>query len=191
MSASISYLGATKLNLSLAHRSRGRLGLRVLGALVLVFITSAAAIAQTTGAATLVGTVRDPSGLPVPQVKVTLVNTETAFRSETTTSAEGDYFIPYLSPGTYQITVTQKGFQTFVADNVPVSVAGERRVDAMLAPGQVESQVVVSADTLPQVETTTPLEVVGVIVTVVKSAVTLCVPEAVCTLSKGEARAPE
>src|SRR4029434_8946968 len=111
MSAIVSYRSATKLNVQCAGRSRERFGLRVLRSVILVAITASAAIAQTTGAATLVGTVRDPTGLPVPQVKVTVVNTETSFRSETTTSGEGDYFIPYLSPGTYQITLEAGGFK--------------------------------------------------------------------------------
>src|SRR5436305_10368685 len=69
------------------------------------------AMAQTTGAATLVGTVTDPSGLAVPGAKLTLVNTETSFRSETVTSTEGSYVVPYLSPGTYQITLEAAGFK--------------------------------------------------------------------------------
>jgi len=57
-----------------------------------------ASLAQVTGTATLVGTVTDATGAAVPEAMVTVVNTETAFRSETVTEADGSYTVPYLSP---------------------------------------------------------------------------------------------
>ncbi|MEK7409004.1 MAG: hypothetical protein AAB225_28405 [Acidobacteriota bacterium] len=60
--------------------------LRVLGGLLLML---AAAFAQTTGSATLVGTLTDSTGALIAGAKVTVVNTGTSFVSETTTTAEG------------------------------------------------------------------------------------------------------
>src|SRR5205823_526733 len=57
--------------------------------------------------------------------------------------------------GTYSVTVSQSGFQTAVTTGVIVDVAGERRVDVSLKPGQVSERVEVSGEALPQVETTT------------------------------------
>ena len=71
----------------------------------------APAFAQSTGTATLVGTVTYSSGLVIPGAKVAVVNTETAFRSEIVTSNEGGYYVPYLRPGTYQITIEAAGFK--------------------------------------------------------------------------------
>ena len=82
-------------------------------------------------------------------------NTGTGLERTTETSADGSYSVPELPIGTYTVTVTQTGFQTFVATGVTVDVATERRVDAALKTGQVSTKVEVSGDHLPQVETTT------------------------------------
>jgi hypothetical protein len=79
----------------------------------------------------------------------------TGLERYTETSADGSYTLPELPIGTYTVTVTQAGFQKFVATGVNVDVASERRVDAAMKAGQVDTQVTVSADQLPIVETTT------------------------------------
>ncbi len=63
--------------------------------------------------------------------------------------------VPELPIGTYDVTVTQGGFQTFVAKGVTVDVATERRVDAALKAGRGFDSGGSSADQLPIVETTT------------------------------------
>ena len=63
--------------------------------------------------------------------------------------------IPELPIGTYKVTITLTGFQTFVTNGVIVDVAAQKRVDAMLKPGQVNQQVVVEGENLPQIDTTT------------------------------------
>jgi len=50
------------------------------GVLAILILTATSAIAQTTGAATLVGTVTDTSGAFVPAAQVAVVNVETSFR---------------------------------------------------------------------------------------------------------------
>ena len=54
---------------------------------ILALILAAAQAVGQTQTATLVGAVRDSTGAVVPGAKVTVINTETAFRSETITSA--------------------------------------------------------------------------------------------------------
>ena len=103
---------------------------------------------------TILGTVNDPSGAVVAGAKVTVKNIGTGLERSTETSADGSYSVPELPIGTYTVTVTQTGFQTFVARGVAVEVASERRVDAALKTGEVSTSVEVSADELPLVETT-------------------------------------
>ena len=74
-------------------------------------------------------TVTDSAGAIVPGAKVMVVNTATSFRSETTTSPEGSYFIPYLSPGTYQITLEAPGFKRYIRDGLVIRTAEMPRVD--------------------------------------------------------------
>ena len=91
------------------------------------------------------GTVTDPSGLAVAGAKVTLISTETAFRSETITSTEGNYFIPYLSPGTYEITLEAAGFKRYVQNGLVIRTAETPRVDIKLEVGSTTESITVSA----------------------------------------------
>src|SRR6266853_214194 len=104
---------------------------------------------------TILGTVTDPSGAVIAGAKVTVRNTNTGLERTTQTSNDGSYSVSELPIGTYDVTISQSGFQTSATHGVNVDVATERRVDASLKTGQVSEQVVVSADSLPQVETTT------------------------------------
>ncbi len=122
--------------------------------LVFVFLAAVSLSAQTFRG-TVLGTVTDASGAVVPGAKVAVKNTGTGLERITETSADGSYSLPELPIGTYTVTVTQAGFQTFVATGVTVDVASERRIDAALKTGEVSTKVEVSADQLPMVETTT------------------------------------
>jgi hypothetical protein len=123
----------------------------ILGFVVLAVAT----LAAQTFRGTILGTVTDATGAVVSGAKVTVRNTATGLERTTDASGDGSYSIPELPIGTYNVTITQAGFQTFVANGVTVDVATERRVDAALKPGEVSTKVEVSADELPLVETTT------------------------------------
>ena len=119
-----------------------------LGLLVVVILIAAiptGAMAQTTGAATLVGTVTDGTGAVAPAARVTVVNIETSFRSETQTGSEGNYYVPYLSPGTYQVTVEAAGFKRYVRDGITIRSGETPRVDVVLEVGSATESITVSA----------------------------------------------
>ncbi len=121
----------------------------------LVFVLLAAgSLSAQTFRGTILGTVTDASGAVIAGAKVTVKNTGTGLERSTQTSGDGSYSIPELPIGTYTVTVTQSGFQTFIATGVAVDVATERRVDASMRAGEVSTKVEVSGDLLPQVQTT-------------------------------------
>jgi carboxypeptidase family protein len=117
-------------------------------------LSTAALIAQTFRG-TILGTVTDQSGAVVSGATVKVKNVNTGQERTTQTSADGTYTVSELQFGAYNVSVTQSGFETSVTNNVAVDVAGERRVDVSLKPGQVTEQVQVSGESLSQVETTT------------------------------------
>ncbi|MCU1270856.1 MAG: hypothetical protein JWN74_2150 [Acidobacteriaceae bacterium] len=123
-----------------------------LGFLLLLISTSL--VAQTFRG-TILGTVTDPQGAVVAGAKVTVRNVDTGLERTSETSADGSYAIPELPIGTYTVTVTQSGFQTSVTSGLSVNVASEKRVDVALKTGTASDTVSVSAESLPQVETTT------------------------------------
>src|SRR5262245_3581789 len=117
---------------------RHKLIARPLLALATLLMTTAITLpAQTGGGATLVGTVRDSSGSVVAGAKISVVNTGTAFLSETTTSAEGTYYVPFLAAGNYKISVQAAGFKNFVRDGVTLLPAQVPRIDITLELGAV------------------------------------------------------
>ena len=62
----------------------------------------------------------DSGNLVVPGAQVVAVNVGTKDTYEATTNAEGYYNIQFVRTGTYDITVTVSGFQTFKATGVEV-----------------------------------------------------------------------
>ncbi len=123
--------------------------------LVVFVLLSAALLVGQTFRGTILGSVTDSSGAFVAGATVKVRNVATGLERTTITSADGSYAVPELPIGTYSVTVTQTGFDTFVATGVIVDVASERRVDAALKTGQVSTRIEVSAEDLPMVETTT------------------------------------
>ena len=68
---------------------------------------------------TLTGTVTNPSGATIGQAQVQAVNRATQ-QTYSVTNNKGDYFIPYILPGTYTLTVTAPRFEQQVQQNVVV-----------------------------------------------------------------------
>jgi hypothetical protein len=66
----------------------------------------------------LTGQVTDPTGAVIRGASVTAVEVSTGISYTNKTSDRGVYYIPYVLPGTYRVTVEADGFKTFVQDNV-------------------------------------------------------------------------
>jgi hypothetical protein len=102
---------------------------------VVLFVV--ASLSAQTFRGTILGTVTDASGAVVAGAQVKVRSVNTGLERTTVTGTDGSYSVPELPIGSYDVTVTQSGFQTFVAKAVAVDVASERRVDATLKQGEV------------------------------------------------------
>jgi outer membrane receptor protein involved in Fe transport len=120
---------------------------------VLAILAGAPTSQAQTFRGTILGTVTDSTGAAVVGAHVTVHNVDTGVDRSTDTTTDGSYLMPELPVGNYNVTVEMKGFQKTATNGVLVSVAAERRVDAILKPGEVSQQITVSGDTLPVVET--------------------------------------
>lgn len=94
--------------------------------------------------ATLVGTVTDNTGAIVPKAMVAIVESATGIVHTDVTNGSGNYTFPDLTPGTYSVTVTSKGFKKEVRAGVDVAVNTTTRVDIALQPGAVTETVTVT-----------------------------------------------
>ncbi|HEX5483955.1 MAG TPA: carboxypeptidase regulatory-like domain-containing protein [Terriglobia bacterium] len=93
----------------------------------------------------IIGNVTDPSGAAIPGVKVIAANVGTGVSVATQSNSSGNYVTTHLLPGTYTLTFSKQGFQSFVQKNVTVAVGTSASVDAKLQIGAVSQQVTVNA----------------------------------------------
>jgi hypothetical protein len=120
-------------------------------ALLALLLLPALASAQTNGL--ISGTVTDKSGAAIVAAKVVIANVGGNLTRTTETNGDGVYVASSLSPGTYNITVTAKGFQKFEAKGVVIEVAQKARLDVALTVGAVTEEVLVSGENVAQVDT--------------------------------------
>src|SRR5271157_899651 len=122
------------------------------GVVVLLGVFSAVSLhAQDTG--TITGTVRDNSGAVIQGADVKISGIAGGIERDTTTNADGDYSEAGLPGGSYNLTISSKGFKTFKGKGVVLRVGQKARVDATLAVGDVATEIVVQGEELNQVET--------------------------------------
>jgi hypothetical protein len=106
------------------------------------------------GSSTLTGRVTDSTGATVPKVNVSIVQTETNFRSPAETNQDGIYRLPALSPGTYNITFEAPGFKKYVRGEVELRAGDVLAIDAVMQVGNVSESIEVKGSA-QQLETET------------------------------------
>ncbi len=124
----------------------------VIYATIAILCTAFVAKAQDTGY--ISGTVTDKTGAAVAGAEVVISSTNGSSTHPTTTNGDGAYVAAGLPGGSYDIVVTAKGFQKYTAKNVVLDVAQKIRVDIQLTVGQISQEVVVTGESVAQVETT-------------------------------------
>ena len=107
--------------------------------------------AQNTNSGDVRGTVTDSTGAVIPGVTVTVKDVDKGETRIYTTDGAGLYDTGSIVPDHYLFTFTKPGFSTFVRGPVTLQV-GINTIDAKLAVGTAEQQVVVTTD-LPLLST--------------------------------------
>lgn len=103
------------------------------------------AVAQTTGSATLRGTVKDPQGAIIRGATVTLTNERTSEERHTTSSEDGTYTFPAVTPGTYTVKTEAQGFKTKTQTGLAVETSTTRGLDIEMDIGAPTETVTVTA----------------------------------------------
>src|SRR5438128_6828495 len=98
----------------------------------LLFAAEAPRTFAQTFRGTILGTVTDPQGAVVAGATVTAKNLDTGVERSTVTDDAGNYSIPELPIGRYEVKVQAAGFRAYSITDVRVEVASERRADAQL-----------------------------------------------------------
>lgn len=119
----------------------------VMSALAMTLCASALLAQSTLG--TITGLVTDSTGAIVPNAVVVATNKATGVRAQTVSSSSGNYVIPSLQVGPYEVSVAVSGFKTFTRSGINLSSNDNIRVDVALEVGQTSEQVVVTAEAPP------------------------------------------
>jgi hypothetical protein len=88
---------------------------------------------------TILGTITDPRDAVVAGATVTAKNVGTGIQRVTMTDDVGNFAIPELAIGVYEVTVQATGFKPARVTDVKVEIAGDRRVDVSLVVGGKET----------------------------------------------------
>src|SRR5947199_3810438 len=117
-------------------------------------VSAPSVFAQSSGSATLRGTVKDPQGAVVSGASVVLINERTKDERKAISNEEGQYVFSALSPATYTLRVEAQGFKTKEQTGVAVETSSTRGFDVVMEIGQTSEVVNVNA-VADQVQTET------------------------------------
>jgi outer membrane receptor protein involved in Fe transport len=115
-----------------------------LTAAVLVLGLSGLVLAQGNPTGGLSGKVTDPDGLPLPGVTVTASSPALQGVRTAVSSENGDYIIPFLPPGQYEVSYELAGFQTSKREGQQVVIGETVRLDVKLSLAGVSETVEVT-----------------------------------------------
>ena len=116
----------------------------VASAVMLFSCRMAHAQAQNTGS--ILGTITDPSGAVIGNAAVEVAEPTQGVNRKVTSGKNGDFVLPSLPIGTYILTVTANGFETYVADNITVDADKSVKQVVKLTIGNAKDTVSVDAE---------------------------------------------
>jgi len=111
------------------------------------FFSCAILSAQTISTSQIRGTIVDASGAPVPGAQITLTQTATGAVRTATSGSAGDYTLPELPVGPYQLAVTKEGFNKYLQTGIVLEVGVNPTINVALKVGTVTQEVTVQAET--------------------------------------------
>lgn len=104
------------------------------------------------GAGSIQGTVKDTTDAVIRGARIHVVKNSTRETSDTVSNSAGFYQVPALFTGTYTITVTAPGMETYKT-SIELQVAQNAVINPSMAPGSVSQTVEVDANAI---QLTTP-----------------------------------
>src|ERR1051326_8968887 len=126
--------------------------IRQLVCLFFVIASSLFFFSQNSNSGRIAGSVRDVQGGVIPGAQVFVENPSTGERRSTVSDMNGNYSLPFLATGAYDVKIQGQGFATKVLRNVTVGVNETAIVNAQLQLSTVSSEITVN-DVPPSLET--------------------------------------
>jgi Carboxypeptidase regulatory-like domain/TonB-dependent Receptor Plug Domain len=134
---------------AVAGNSRRRALVRLAVLALVTFLPIAGGLArgfaQTASTGAVSGTVTDPTNAVVVGAKITATNKTTGEKRTVDSGAAGAYVIPFLSPGTYNVEASQKGFKQAVYSDLRVDITETVKLNIRLEIGAAQEVVTVES----------------------------------------------
>jgi hypothetical protein len=124
-------------------------------AILFCILLPVAALAQSTTAGAIGGTVSDQRKAVVPNATITVQNLATQEKKTGTTDSFGEFRITTLSPGQYEVTVEAPSFAPYRASGLIVEIGRVTELQVGMKPGAAVETVQVT-DEAPTVNTVQP-----------------------------------
>src|SRR5579864_3665638 len=93
--------------------------------------------AQAVAIAQISGAVTDQSGSAIPNAQVRMIETGKQSVRTTVTNAQGQYVLPSLPVGPYQLEVKANGFKDYVQTGIVLQVNQNIRINAIMQVGSI------------------------------------------------------
>ena len=111
--------------------------------LALTLLSAAPLLAQN---AELSGLITDPSGLAVPGAKMVVQRVDTGAAREVSSNQRGEYSVPALPPGSYEIAIEAPGFKAVHQNAIALEVDQRARLDFTLTVGSNKETITVQGN---------------------------------------------
>ncbi len=95
---------------------------------------------------TISGAVTDPTGAAVAGAKVVATEVRTGTRVQTVSDSGGQYTLPFLASGQYDLSASVQGFKEFVRKGIQVGAGDHPVIDIRLEIGDTATTVEITAD---------------------------------------------
>src|SRR5450631_1757558 len=97
------------------------------------------------------GQVTDATGAVVPKATITVTDKGKGTSDQVTSNDQGEYSVPSLIPGAYEVKATAPGFSAVVVPAIQVAADSPQKIDLKLAVGNTSETVTVT-DAPPQLQ---------------------------------------
>src|SRR5690242_17790725 len=114
---------------------------RILSVLSIALTLAPAALCQAVSTVQISGVVQDSSGSVIPEANVTATQLETGITRNAVSGSEGNYAIPQLPVGHYQLTVEKSGFKTYLQKGIELQVGDRPLINVTMELGTIQQQI--------------------------------------------------
>ncbi|MGA9062789.1 MAG: TonB-dependent receptor [Terracidiphilus sp.] len=114
--------------------------------LAALWLSAAIPCLAQVGRGTLAGSVKDATGAVVAGASIELNESNTGSTYDTKATADGLFNFSEIPPGTYTLTATSSGFESYIQSGIIVEVGSTATVDVVLKVGKASESVTVMSD---------------------------------------------